>query len=463
MKKISSRKRWLAAMLLLAALLGAAFIWEAPLLRIGAGYAAKQACSCHFLQGRSLADIRANDLNFSVLGQTRLVVHEQTVGASFYGFFSREARYRPGVGCTLINDAQQPLVEVKERAGHAGAGVSRPAQDRPPAALRAAIDHAMAPRPGGGTRGLVVLKNGELLAEAYAPGFDQHTLLPGWSMTKTLTALALGPALARRASPGQQPNTAPARRRPAFSPAMLTEHPPLFPEIWTDTARQQITLEDLLRMQSGLAWNEAYGGLSDATIMLHEHADMFRYAVHAPAVAPPAKVWNYSSGTTNLLMQFIDRQYPEKGAYGHVHELLKKVAPSLLLEPDQAGLPVGSSYGWATARDWARLGQFMLQDGIWEGDTLLPPGWIDWLRQPAPTTAGHYGGQLWLPTEALPDLPADAFMLRGFQDQRVFVLPAEGLVIARLAHQDDKTTDFNTLVREILQGAQALAPLPLSD
>lgn len=438
-----ARRRWLAGLTLVSILLIAAFLWLRPLLNIGAGYAAKHACSCHFMQGRTLEDIKINDLNFSVLGWASLEAESNDIHASFFGLVPRRASYRAGIGCSLINDGAQPLADL---GAVAGAEKVEGARVDNPAALRAALDFAMAPQPGGGTRGIVVLKNGNIIAEEYAPGFDQNTPLLGWSMTKTLTAMALGAALS--------PATAPA----AAPPETLVTRNKLFPEVWADSARQQITIADLLQMNSGLAWNEAYGSLSDATIMLHEHADMAKYAYEAPAIAPHGSLWNYSSGTTNILAELIERETPNTTTHAFMHALFNKVAPSLRIEPSQAGLPVGSSYGWATARDWARLGQLMLQDGVWQGDTLIPPGWIDWMRQPATGSEQTYGGQLWLPGPDMPGLPKDAYMMRGFQDQRVIIIPSEQLVIARLAHEQDKVMDFAGMTEKIRAGMRALTP-----
>lgn len=455
-------RRWLIGLALLFAVLFAAFLWLRPLLNIGAGYAAKHACSCHFLQGRELAEIREHDLNFSVLGQVSLSLEENAVHSSFFGLLPRRAVYRPGVGCTLINDEKAPLAEVSgavpssdtisseplaDRGSGAAAGANKSDQRASvasPAALAEALDFGMAPVPGGGARGLVIMQDGKVVAERYAPGYGPETPLLGWSMTKTLTAMLLGHAF-QRTSPA--PASAPASP-PAPEQLVIRNH--LFPEIWTDSARAEITLADLLHMNSGLAWNEAYGSLSDATIMLHEHADMAEYAYSAPAIAPRGTVWNYSSGTTNIIAELIQREMPDVPLPQLIKELYGEIAPSLLIEPSQAGLPVGSSYGWATARDWARLGQFMLQDGVWNGDTLLPPGWIDYLRQPAAGSEGTYGGQTWLPGPDMPSLPKDAFMLRGFQDQRVFIIPSRRLVIARLGHGVDKSTDFDGLVSRVL-------------
>ena len=437
-----SLRRWSVALSLLFALLLAGFLWVRPLLNIGAGYAAKHACSCHFLQGRGLDDVRRHDLNFSVLGWVSLAVADDGVDASFLGLTPRRAVYRPGVGCTLLNAADQPLAEVAAAipfsGADAGAGQGQSAVVVGPPALREALAFGMQPVPGGGARGLVVLHGGRLIAERYAPGYGPGTPLLGWSMTKTLTALTLGYQLQRSAG-GDTVDVARAVGR---------DH--LFPLVWTDSARQAITVADLLHMNSGLAWNEAYGSLSDATIMLHEHADMAAYARAAPAVAPAGEVWNYSSGTTNILAGLIDAADDATNFSGLYRALFRDVAPSLLIEPSQAGLPVGSSYGWATARDWARLGQFMLQDGVWNGDTLLPPGWVDYLTRPAAGSDGTYGGQTWLPGPDTPSLPAGSYMMRGFQDQRVFIVPGRDLVLVRLGHNDDKAADFDRLIAAVL-------------
>jgi CubicO group peptidase (beta-lactamase class C family) len=98
----------------------------------------------------------------------------------------------------------------------------------------------------------------------------------------------------------------------------------------------------------------------------------------------------------------------------------------------------------------------MLQDGIWEGDTLLFPGWVDYLREPAVGSEGTYGAQTWLPGPDMPSLPKDAFMMRGFQDQRVFIIPSRQLVIVRLGHGVDKSTDFEGLVSRLLEGLESI-------
>ena len=437
----TSRRRFFAIVVLSLLLLFAGFLWVRPLLNIGAGYAAKHACSCHYLQGRGLDEIRAHDLNFSVLGMTQLSPGKNEVRASFFGLVPRRAVYRPGVGCTLINDDLLPLAAYGKGVGAKPA--VRSDSVLPPTTLpqlKAAVGLAMRPVPGGGAHAVVILQNGRIVGERYAEGFTKDTPLLGWSMTKSLTGMAWGSY--RPPGPGQTNEEVIDE---------LVNRDNLYDE-WATDARANVEVGELLRMHSGLGWNEAYGSLSDATIMLHEHADMSAYAAGMPALEPPAEAWVYSSGTTNVLVDLLERDLPSgKRIESLLETLYGRVAPTLLIEPDQSGSPVGSSYGWATARDWARLGQFMLQGGVWEGDTLLQPGWVDYMREPATGSDGSYGAQLWLKGPDTPALPDDAFMMRGFQDQRVIVIPSHQVVIARLGHNDDKQADFNALIEAVLR------------
>ena len=430
--------RWLVGLTLLVMLLFAAYLWLRPVLSIGAGYAAKHACSCYFVQGRALNEISDHDLNFSVLGYYALELRGDTVRSSLFGLVKRDAVHLPSGGCVLINEADLPL----PAGGVAGAKKFRGAETDAVAdpAFDDALDFGMQTVPGGGARGIVILKNGRLVGERYAEGYSKDTPLLGWSMTKSLTGMAVGAYLARNDSTGLSADERGLGRRQTG----------LFPDLWKDK-RAEISLADLLHMNSGLAWNEGYGSLTDATVMLHERPDFADFALRSLVTEEPGTVWNYSSGTTNILMEYLRGELGSNEAlYAYLDSLFSTVAPSLLIEPDQSGRPVGSSYGWATARDWARLGQLMLQHGVWEGRPVIPADWIDFMREPAAGSEGTYGAQLWLPGPDTPSLPADAFMMRGFQDQRVFVIPSRGLVISRLGHGKDKVTDFDGFIQRIL-------------
>ena len=209
-----------------------------------------------------------------------------------------------------------------------------------------------------------------------------------------------------------------------------------------------------MKMSSGLAWEEAYGSMTDATRMLHHHPDFAAYSCSKKAKFAPGEEWVYSSGTTNILMDLYVQSFPSRQeAIDAIYtDLFYPIgAYSFRIETDQSGRPVGSSYGWATARDWARIGQLMLQNGRWGNQQIVPAEWIAYMREPAPACpTGEYGGQTWLKGPDMPSIPDNAFLLRGFQDQRVVVLPDEEIVIVRLGHNDDQTTDFDGLLSQIM-------------
>jgi CubicO group peptidase (beta-lactamase class C family) len=422
--------------LLLVLALVASFFSFRPLLRVGTGYAAKMACSCHYLQGRELADIQRNDLNFSVLPWVKLSLleGEQGVVASLFGLASQQARYVPGRGCVLVVEATGPLpVSVIQDTQPP---LPLPLFDTLPptldtAALNAAVDQAFKPLPGGGTRAVIVLYQGRLIAEKYAPGFDAHTPLLGWSMTKSITNALVGIMVKNG--------------------LLRLDQDQLFAE-WNEDARAQITLADLLHMNSGLDWNEAYGSMSDATRMLYLQPDMAAYTRQRALAHPPNTFWEYASGTTNLLNNLIRQHLPEEQYATFARDsLFAKVGmTSALIEADQGGTQVGSSYGWARAADWARFGQLYLQDGVWNGERILPAGWVDFSRIPAEGSEGTYGAQIWLRSDDAAHAPADAFMFRGFQDQRIVVIPSRQCVLLRIGTNRDKTFAHDDFITGVM-------------
>ncbi len=433
-------------LLLVLFLIGATW-YVSPMLRIGSGYAAKMGCSCLHLQGRPLSAVQESDLDFSVLPFLRLRATETGVTAAFpLGFFRREAVFVPGQGCVLISDPAASLPTERERTTAAARDTMLDWPDRfvgtqpdsvptglDTAALQAALDFGFQPLPGGGARGIVVVYRDQLVAERYAPGFDYRTPQLGWSMTKSLTNAAIG-LLVKQGKI-----------------AIAEDH--LFPA-WENDSRRDIAVADLLHMNSGLAWNEAYGTSSDATTMLYLRSDMPAYAREQPAAAPPGTRWAYSSGTTNILSDLIRRRLGDDAAYYHL--LRDSVfAPigvtSAQIEPDQAGHWIGSSYGWMTPRDWARCGLLFLHDGVWGDRRILPEGWVDFSRRPAAGSDGEYGAHIWLKGSSLPGAPDDIYNFRGFQDQRVFIIPSRDCVIVRLGQNQDQSADFAGLVLRVLR------------
>jgi len=320
-----------------------------------------------------------------------------------------------------------------------------------PGRLERAVARAFAVGgPEAGARALVVVHRGRLVAERYAPGFGPETPLPGWSMAKSVTGMLVGILVGRG--------------------DLQLEAPVGLPE-WEGDPREQIRLVDLLHMSSGLDFDERYDGLlTDPTEMLFASHDAAGFAMRRPLVAPPGTRWSYSSGTTNVISLLMRRALDDDERYWRFprEALFDPIgATSAVLETDPAGTFVGSSFLYASARDWARLGLLLLRGGVWRGRRVLPEGWAEWSRQPAPAApGGRYGAQLWLnaglgPDGAgrpFPDLPRDLFYFAGFQGQRVLVVPSRDLVVVRLGLTKDESlwaeADLLEPLLEVVPGAE---------
>jgi CubicO group peptidase (beta-lactamase class C family) len=436
MKKIK-----LFSVLLFAILVGVVFV-NYEKLNIISGYASKNMASNMFLVGRSQNSIIEEDLDFSPIDLAKTSVEEdpQSVQASVYGFMKRKAVFRSGLGAVLVNesyDASLPYLKpnrnfVKDANSYPYAISS----DRDSLltevnfnALKKVVDAAFdisesedAPRQ---TRAVIVLYKDQLIAEKYAPGFDKETRLLGWSMTKSIQATMLGILVDRNDFD-------------IYASAPIKE--------WENDSRKTITTHNLLQMNSGLEWEEDYNTISDVTKMLFLDSDMTQ-AQSAKALAyEPNTHWNYSSGTTNLLSRIIRDQFDSHQAYLDFpyESFIDRIGMnSMILEADLAGNYIGSSYGWATARDWAKFGLLYLNRGVWNGEIIFEESWVDYVTQATPTSDGIYGGQFWLNAGGdYPELPLNMFSCNGYQGQRISIFPDQDLVVVRLGLGDEEVFDF---------------------
>jgi CubicO group peptidase (beta-lactamase class C family) len=207
--------------------------------------------------------------------------------------------------------------------------------------------------------------------------------------------------------------------------------------------RAAISVEDLLRMRSGLRFSEGYANpWSDVLHMLYNCHDTAAFAASLPLAQAPGTVWSYSSGTSNIL-SLIVRQVVGEQSY-HLwprRALFDRIGmTSAVLEPDGAGTFVCSSYMLATARDWARYGQLFVDDGVCKGERILPGGWVKFSTTPTPQSDGRFGAHWWLKLnpEIGGDSPAaariapDAFFAVGHEGQTLTVIPSQRLVVVRL-------------------------------
>ncbi len=425
-------------------------VYAWPRVPIITGFAAKGMCSGVFVGHRTPEDIAARELSFFPisLAGTKVNYDDSTVTASLWGLARRKAVYRRGLGCALVADL--PAERVKGLTvtlpppPFRPDTVAWPLGDITPVTLPAGIDkdkleavlqQAFDPADSEAvkkTLAVLVVWKDTIIGEGYAPGITRETPLLGWSMTKSIINALTG----LRVKEGQ---------------LSLDEPAPIPP--WQEDERKKITLNHLMHMTSGLAWVENYFDNSDVTRMLYKYGDMANYAAGRPAAVPPDSVWYYSSGTTNIISGILRHTFSSDTDYHrYPYEQLFYRTGMLhaLMEADACGTFVGSSYSYATARDWARFGLLYLHDGIFCGDTILPAGWVDYTRQEAPRSGGEYGAQWWLNKDRnMPDVPEDAFLCDGFQGQRVFVIPSRELVVVRLGWSM-KDFDMNRFLADIL-------------
>jgi CubicO group peptidase (beta-lactamase class C family) len=299
------------------------------------------------------------------------------------------------------------------------------------ARLDAALDAAFAPKGYNGlpdTRALLVVHRGTIVAERYAQGFGPESRMQSWSMAKTVTQALVGILVGQKRLD---------LHAPAPVPAWQAEGDP----------RRAITLDQLLHMTSGL--DNADGGLAPDAFVSRllfgpGSRDVFAYASNVPTVNAPDTHWAYSTGTSMIVAGIVGRSVgggpTEMLAFMH-RELFDPIGVRTAVpEFDAAGTFLGGAWVWATARDWARIGYLYLRDGMWDGRRVLPEGWVDYSRTPAPAPDnGVYGAHLWLNLEPkaqqfapLPGGPHSAFALQGNGGQMVIVVPTRDLVVVRL-------------------------------
>lgn len=205
---------------------------------------------------------------------------------------------------------------------------------------------------------------------------------------------------------------------------------------WRSDARRDITLGQLAAMESGLVFNEDYGTVADVTRMLFLEDDMAGFVASRPLEAPPGTRFSYSSGTSVLLSRlwmnsFADpaeaTAYPDRSLFAPLG------MRSAVFEADAAGTFAGSSYLYATGRDWARFGLFLAHDGVWQGERLLPEGFVGTMQAPNAHSGGRFSKmQTWLPNPGQTLAPAGTFFMRGHDGQTIAINPALDLVVVRL-------------------------------
>ena len=457
----------LAVLLAVAGLVGAGLVFRPDTAaRVATGLVSHTLCSETFVAGLDPDEAFAE--NFQTMPAVRWVLpllryqvdraHREVV-ATLAGRFRSRAVHHRRVGCRLVfagaDDAGMPETTPSDAAPSAGvADIAGPAVV-PPAneALAAALDRAFAEPEAGphrGTKAIVVLHDGRVVAERYAPGYGIDTPLLGWSMTKSVVNALIG-ILVRQG------------RLAVAAPAPVAA--------WRDASdpRHAITIEQLMRMTSGLALDETNTGFDPSSRAVFTQADMARFAESATLRAPPGTRHHYSSGSTLILSGIV-----RDAVGGRAEDVLRFAERELFgplgmrhvtLEFDAAGTPVGSSYMYASARDWARLGLLYARDGVVDGRRILPEGWIDYSASPTAGSRDGYaagfftnrGDAEYARARVRGGMPADSFFASGAHGQRIVIAPAERLVVVRLGRsQDWETFDMRGLIRLVSDANLAL-------
>jgi len=394
------------------------------------GGTAKMMCSNVFVGGRTPEHVRAEDFTrrtapgtYIGIGTTDVDMADKTVTGALYGLVPRTAIWREGIGCTVADG--KTVEELRAQ----GSGV--------PSALPPPDETAQWPE------GEVVYR-GRIVAERYAPGFDKSMAHLSNSVAKSFTSALVGILV------GQG-------KLKIEDPAPIDE--------WHGKGdpRAAITLEHLLHMSSGLEFEENYKKIKSDTTFQFVGGDLAGFSAAKPLVAKPGERWSYSTGTSNILGRIVTQAagatladsfaFPRRALFD------KLGMRNTVIEPDAMGNFVGGSYVFASVRDYARFGLLYLRDGVWNGERILPEGWVAYTRTPtahAPDDRA-YGAQFWLNTglnpnvHRYPALPPDTYAMNGHQGQHVFIVPSRDTVVVRVGLSEFPSWKMDDFVERVLK------------
>jgi CubicO group peptidase (beta-lactamase class C family) len=415
---------------------------DAP--RVATGFISRTLCSAAFVSGVNPDEVFSETVD--AMPGVRLITWaidyrvdrkaKQVTTTLFWGGMSR-AVYREGLGCYLAHgeasvDASLPAAGEIQRASLPEiSGPSLVQAANPKLAL--ALDRAFAEPeqpPFRRTKAVVIVKDGHVVAERYAPGYGIDTPILGYSATKSVISALTG-ILVRQGKL--------AVDRPA--PVATWQNP--------DDPRHAITVDQLLRHTSGLAMGSSLNASLASTLapvneMKYVASDQAGFAESAALESAPGSAWNYHDGNYAILSRLI-----RDAVGGHAADVLRFARSELFgplgmrnvtLEFDATGTPEGASQMLAPARDWARFGLLYLNDGVAGGKRILPEGWVDYSASPTPNGWVGYGAGFWTNRgwslganyRIEHGWPRDAFLAKGTLGQYVIVIPSERLVIVRL-------------------------------
>jgi CubicO group peptidase (beta-lactamase class C family) len=472
--RIVSRKLLTALILVIAlvAFVGATSMGRyspAIALKVASGLVSHQICSSVFVShldaGDEFRETAPTLGPLRHLASYKIDLQQSSVSAHIAGIAYSHALYRQAEGCiVLVGIAPKPpaVIDTPNAGptiiGNAlpGAGIVKPINSALGLAIDEQFEEPQNP-PHRWTKAVVVVKGGQIVGERYANGIAPPTPLLGWSMSKSVINALLG-ILVRQG------------RLSPEAPANVAE--------WADPKdpRHSITVDQLVRMKSGTNFGDSLeagflSGFDPTKRMLFTTSDMAADAAKAKLAAAPGMRWTYSDGSYLILSRILrdtvggDAQSVLNFAHRELFDRLGMEEP--VVEFDATGTPVGSSYIYATARDWARLGQLYAQDGVVSGQRILPEGWVDYSARFTPGSEDYgYGAGFWTnrgssnaaQQRVAAGMPSDSFMARGSYGQYVLVSPSQRLVIVRLGTAYTRAGDLRAMERLTASVVRALSP-----
>lgn len=390
-----------------------------PLAQLATGYASKYVCSHVFVS--NFGDEKAIEgIGIFPISKAKVIVdrRSQSVTSTLWGLGKRTAYFYkkgPICGCTLDRRMDLDVLPYLNRKAEPDTMSwpygSQVIQNMPNSdEIQAILDNAV--NSNNQIYAINVATKDGALIESYGTGVTAETRLLGWSMTKTFNTVLFGIL-------------------DEMGKIDLDEEIAL--EEWK-TKDRDITLRQLLQMNTGIDWEENYFKVSDATKMLFFSDDVTSVPAGLGMEAEEGTFWEYSSGTSNLLSRVLKNELNKEYHSFVIDELFDRTdMHSATIETDAAGHYIMSSWGWATARDWTRFGLLFLNDGIWNQDTIVQKDYLEFAVEDPHVSKGEYGAHIWLNQGgAYASLPKDAYYADGFGNQRVMVVPSKDLVITVL-------------------------------
>ena len=363
---------------------------------------------------------------------------KRTVTVRGDGFPSRTAKYNGDQGCTILPRGDTgihftPVAVPRNLPDPAGQpwpmgdlGATTPIPDGVHGErLAAALDWGLAQKEHH-TRAIVVVYRGKIAGERYAPGWTKDTPQISWSAGKSITSALVGISV----------------KRGEFG---LDDFAPVKEWRASGDARSQIRIRDLLRMSSGLDFAnlglqgpESYTRANKHMRIYFDGLNVFEHAVNQPQEIPPDTQWRYRNSDPLTLGRIVREKVEARGENYLTYPqraLFDKIgARNFVLETDAWGNFIMTGFDYGAARDWARFGLLHLWDGVWQGERILPEGWVQFVSTPAPADKSKgYGGLFWLNRGgAWQGVPEDAFMASGHMGQYTMVIPSRDVVVVRL-------------------------------